>query len=58
MAKFYICEVILALEYLQARDIAHRDIKPENSNFKLFLPPPSFPASSLPSLPAPSLPSN
>jgi len=29
-AKFYIAEIILALEYLHRNDIIHRDIKPEN----------------------------
>lgn len=37
MAKFYICEVILAIEYLQERNIAHRDIKPENRYVCWFL---------------------
>lgn len=29
-AKFFFCEVILALEYLHDRDILYRDLKPEN----------------------------
>ena len=29
-AKFYICEIILAFEYLHDKDIIYRDLKPEN----------------------------
>ena len=29
-AKFYICEIISALEYLHTLLIAHRDLRPEN----------------------------
>lgn len=29
-AKFYICEIIVALEYLHSKNIIFRDLKPEN----------------------------
>ena len=30
MAKFYLCEIILALEELHRQGIVYRDLKPEN----------------------------
>ncbi len=30
VAKKYLAEIILALEYLHSKDIIHRDLKPEN----------------------------
>jgi len=30
IAKFYIAEVILAIEYLHSQEIIHRDLKPDN----------------------------
>lgn len=29
-AKFYICELVMAIEYLHNLNIVHRDLKPEN----------------------------
>jgi len=29
-SKFYICEIIVALEYLHSKNIIFRDLKPEN----------------------------
>lgn len=30
MAKHYVCEIVLALEYIHSIGIIHRDLKPEN----------------------------
>ena len=30
IAKFYLAEVVLALEYLHSKGIVHRDLKPDN----------------------------
>ena len=29
-AKFYVCELIVAIEFLHKNDIIYRDIKPDN----------------------------
>ena len=30
IARFYIAEIVLALEYLRKKNIVHRDLKPKN----------------------------
>jgi len=32
-ARFYLCEIILALEHLHKRNIIYRDLKPDNIVF-------------------------